>query len=113
MPAGTVVALVGENGAGKTTLAKLLCRFYEPDGGRILIDGVDLRRFPAEAWQARVSAAFQGFARFEFLVRETVGVGDLTQMEQAPAVQAALERAGAADVPTSLPAQLETQLGKA
>src|SRR6185312_15207659 len=74
LPAGSVVALVGENGAGKTTLAKLLCRFYEPDSGLILIDSVDLRCVPAEVWQARVSGAFQDFARFEFLVRETVGV---------------------------------------
>jgi ATP-binding cassette, subfamily B, bacterial len=106
------VALVGENGAGKTTLAKLLCRFYEPDGGRILIDGLDLDRIPPEVWRARVSAAFQDFARFEFLVRETVGVGDLPQVEDLPAVQAALTRAGATDVPAALPAELETQLGR-
>jgi ATP-binding cassette subfamily B protein len=113
LPAGSVVALVGENGAGKSTLAKLLCRFYEPDSGRLLIDGVDLRRLPVAAWRARLSAAFQDFARFEFLVRETVGVGDLPRIEQAPAIGAALARAGAGDVPAVLPKQLETQLGKA
>jgi ATP-binding cassette, subfamily B, bacterial len=59
-----------------------------------------------------VSAAFQDFARFEFLVRETVGVGDLPQVEDLPAVQAALTRAGATDVPAALPAELETQLGR-
>src|SRR5205807_735709 len=77
LPAGIVVALVGENGAGKTTLAKLLCRFYEPDGGRILVDGRDLRRIRVEEWRSRLSASFQDYARFEFLMRETVGVGDL------------------------------------
>jgi ATP-binding cassette, subfamily B, bacterial len=113
LPAGTVVALVGENGAGKTTLVKLLCRFYEPDGGRILVDGVDLGRFAVEEWRTRVSAAFQDFSRFEFLVRENTGVGHLARIEDATAVQAALVRAGAADVPQALPAGLETQLGKA
>jgi len=113
LPAGSVVALVGENGAGKTTLAKLICRFYEPDQGQVLVDGVDLRRFPIGAWRARLSAAFQDFAKFELLLRETVGVGDLTRIEDSAVVQAALGRAGAGDVPAALPDGMETQLGKA
>jgi ABC-type multidrug transport system fused ATPase/permease subunit len=113
LPAGGVVALVGENGAGKTTLAKVLCRFYEPDGGQILVDGIDLRRLPVDAWRARLSAAFQDFARFEFLVRETVGVGDLPRIEQSAVISEALARAGAGDVLATLPERLETQLGKA
>jgi ATP-binding cassette subfamily B protein len=113
LPAGSVVALVGENGAGKSTLVKLLCRFYEPSGGAILVDGVDLRRIPVEAWRARTSAAFQDFARFEFLLRETVGVGHLPRIEDRAAVQSALVRAGADDVPAHLTQGLETQLGKA
>jgi ATP-binding cassette subfamily B protein len=111
LPAGSVVALVGENGAGKTTLVKLLNRFYEPDGGRILVDGVDLSRLPLEDWRARVSAAFQDFGRFEFLVRETVGVGHVPRIEDAPAVWNALGRAGGDDVPPTLPRGIETQLG--
>ena len=107
------MALVGENGAGKTTLVKLLCRFYEPDEGEILVDGTDLRRIPVEAWRQRTSAAFQDFARFELLARETVGVGDLPHIEDPPAVEAALVRAAAEDVPRALPRGLETQLGKA
>ncbi|HEX2325366.1 MAG TPA: ABC transporter ATP-binding protein, partial [Chloroflexota bacterium] len=103
LPAGSVVALVGENGAGKTTLVKLLCRFYEPDEGAILLDGTDLRRIPVEAWRQRTSAAFQDFARFELLARETVGVGDLPHIEDPPAVEAALVRAAAEDVPRALP----------
>jgi len=113
LPAGAVVALVGENGAGKTTLVKLLCRFYEPDGGAILVDGVDLRRMPVEEWRARVSAAFQDFSRFEFVARETVGVGQLADIADAAAVRAALARGGAAGVPEALPEGLETQLGQA
>lgn len=113
LPAGIVVALVGENGAGKTTLVKLLGRFYEPDGGRILADGAALTRFPIEAWRARAGAAFQDFSRFELLTRETVGVGRLARIDDVPAVEAALARAGAGDVAPRLPRGLETQLGKA
>lgn len=112
LPAGSVVALVGENGAGKTTLAKLLCRFYEPTGGKVLVDGKALSRFDVEEWRERISAAFQDFTRFELLARETVGVGDLEKIEERAVVGAALGRAGAADLPGVLPLGLETQLGR-
>ena len=112
LPAGGVVALVGENGAGKTTLVKLLSRFYEPDTGRIAADGIDLRRFQVDEWRPRLSTGFQDFSRFEFVARETVGVGNLPAIEEVPAVEAALGRAGADDVPGTLPAGLETQLGR-
>ncbi|HEX2035140.1 MAG TPA: ABC transporter ATP-binding protein, partial [Chloroflexota bacterium] len=113
LPAGQVVALVGENGAGKSTLVKLLCRLYEPTEGRILVDGVDLRRLDLEAWRARLSAAFQDVARFEFLVRESVGLGDRPRMGRPAAVGAALARAGAAGLAAALPRGLETPLGRA
>ncbi|HEX2037959.1 MAG TPA: ATP-binding cassette domain-containing protein, partial [Chloroflexota bacterium] len=61
VPAGTSLAIVGANGAGKTTLVKLLCRLYDPTGGRITADGVDLRRFEVAAWRARIRAGFQDF----------------------------------------------------
>ncbi len=112
LPAGVVVALVGENGAGKTTLAKLLCRFYEPTGGEICLDRQPLSRFDVGAWRARVAAAFQDFARFELLAHETVGVGDLPLMDDRTRVRAALARAGAQDLPVQLPRGLETQLGR-
>jgi|ERR1044071_4603082 ATP-binding cassette subfamily B protein len=111
LPAGNVVALVGENGAGKSTLVKLLCRMYEPDAGRIIVDGVDLSRMPAEQWRARTAGAFQDFFRFEFRARHTVGVGDVPRLEDEPAVVTAVERAGADDVVNGLRAKLETQLG--
>ena len=113
LPAGRVVALVGENGAGKTTLVKLLSRFYEPDEGQILVDGVPLQRISVDEWRARCSAAFQDFARFEFLARETVGVGHLAYVNDGAAVQDALVRAAAEDVPPVLARGLEPQLGKA
>ena len=112
LPAGSTVALVGENGAGKTTLVKLLCRFYQPTSGTIEIDGVDLARFPLAEWRQRIAAGFQDFVRFEFVARETVGVGDLPRIDSTPAVTAALERARAGDVVERLPDGLDTQLGK-
>jgi ATP-binding cassette subfamily B protein len=108
---GSVVAIVGENGAGKTTLVKLLCRMYQPSGGRILIDGVDLARLSPESWRRRLAGAFQDFFRFELLARQTVGVGDLPRLDDRPAVEAAVERGGAADVVEQLARGLETQLG--
>ena len=108
---GTVVAIVGENGAGKSTLVKLLCRMYQPDEGRILIDGADLARMPVEEWRSRLAGAFQDFFRFEFKARHSVGVGDVLRLDNNPAVSAAVERAGAGDVVEGLPAGLETQLG--
>ncbi len=112
LPAGSTVALVGENGAGKTTLVKLLCRFYEPTDGRILVDGVDLRDIPIDGWRGRIATGFQDFARFELVARQTVGVGDLPKADDEPAVVGALDRARASDVVGRLPDGLSTQLGK-
>jgi len=111
LPAGAVVALVGENGAGKTTLVKLLAKMYEPTAGRICIDDVPLASIAADAWRERVAGAFQDFFRFELRARQTVGVGDVAHLEDEPAVSAAVTRAGAEDVVTRLKAGLETQLG--
>jgi ATP-binding cassette subfamily B protein len=108
---GSVVAIVGENGAGKSTLVKLLCRMYQPDGGRILVDGVDLARIRADDWRARLAGAFQDFFRFEFRLRHSVGVGDVARLDDEPAVVAAVGRAGADDVVEGLASGLETQLG--
>jgi ATP-binding cassette subfamily B protein len=111
LPAGTVVAIVGENGAGKTTLVKLLCKLYEPTAGRILIDGVPLARMSADDWRSHLAGAFQDFFRFEFRARHSVGVGDIPRLDDEPAVAAAVDRAGAEDVVARLPAGFETQLG--
>jgi ATP-binding cassette subfamily B protein len=111
LPAGAVIAIVGENGAGKSTLVKLLAHLYEPTSGRILIDGTDLAHISAVEWRARLAGAFQDFFRFEFRARQTVGIGDLPRLDDEPAVLAAVSRAGADDVIVRLPAGLETQLG--
>ena len=111
LPAGSVVAIVGENGAGKTTLVKLLCRFYEPTSGRITVDGTPLGSISAAAWRERIAGAFQDFMRFEFRARRTVGVGDLPREEYQGAVETAVVRGGATDVVERLPAGLDSQLG--
>ncbi|MFE6165689.1 ATP-binding cassette domain-containing protein [Streptomyces sp. NPDC056486] len=111
LPAGGVVALVGENGSGKSTLVKLLCRMYEPTLGRITVDGIPLDALDPERWRQRLGAAFEDFVRFEFALRETVGVGDLPRIADPRAVVGALGRAGATDLPGTLPDGLDTQLG--
>ena len=111
LPAGSVVAIVGENGAGKTTLVKLLAKLYEPSAGRILIDDIELARVRADEWRTRLAGAFQDFFRFEFRARHTVGVGDVPRLDDEPAVVTAVSRAGADDVVVRLKAGLETQLG--
>jgi len=111
LPAGAVVAIVGENGAGKTTLVKLLAKMYEPASGAIYADDVPLARVSAEAWRARLAGAFQDFFRFEFVARHTVGLGDVPHLDDHAAVVSAIGRAGADDVVARLAAGLETQLG--
>jgi ATP-binding cassette, subfamily B, bacterial len=111
LPAGAVVAIVGENGAGKTTFVKLLAKMYEPTSGAILVDGVPLSRIMATDWRAQMSGAFQDFFRFEFRARQTVGLGDLGRLEDDTAVTAAVDRADAGDVLVSLKSGLDTQLG--
>jgi ATP-binding cassette subfamily B protein len=111
LPAGAVLAIVGENGAGKSTLVKLLAKMYEPTSGRILIDGTDLARLSAVDWRAQLAGAFQDFFRFEFRARHTVGIGDLPRLDHERAVVAAVRRAGADDVILRLPEGLDTQLG--
>jgi ATP-binding cassette subfamily B protein len=113
LPAGKVIAIVGENGAGKTTLVKLLAKMYPPTHGRIVVDETDLVRLAAHDWRGRLAGAFQDFFRFEFQARHTVGVGDLPRLEDRPAVETAVGRAGADDVIARLTTGLETQLGPA
>lgn len=111
LPAGSVVAIVGENGAGKSTLVKLLAKLYSPAGGRVLVDGTDLARIDSARWRERLAGAFQDFFRFEFRAADTIGVGDLPRVGDEPALVTAAERAGARDLVDALPAGLRTQLG--
>jgi ATP-binding cassette subfamily B protein len=111
LPAGAVVAVVGENGAGKSTLVKLLGKYYEPTSGAIFVDDRPLARISTDEWRERLAGALQDFFRFEFRARQTVGLGDVPRLEDEPAVVTAVNRAGADDVVERLTGGLETQLG--
>jgi ATP-binding cassette subfamily B protein len=111
LPAGAVVAVVGENGAGKSTLVRLLAKMYEPDSGRILVDGRDLAGMAADAWRTRLSGAFQDFARFEYPLRLSIGLGDPPRAGDGDAVDRAVERADARALVGRLDRGLDTQLG--
>jgi ATP-binding cassette subfamily B protein len=111
LPAGSVVAVVGENGAGKSTLVKLLARMYTPTSGRITADGTDINRIDVEQWRERLAGAFQDFARLEFVAGTTVGLGDEPRQDDRAAVSTAVDRAGATPVVDELRLGLDTQLG--
>ena len=109
---GEVVALVGENGAGKSTLAKLLCRLYDPDAGRIAIDGTDIRQFSLSELRGKVGVMFQDFARYHFSARKNIHLGNIDVPEDSPAVERAARHAGAHEFITRLPKGYDTMLGK-
>ncbi len=109
---GQSLALVGENGSGKTTLIKLLTRLYTPDSGRVLLDGLDLRRWDAGALRNRIGVIFQDFGRYQFLVGENIGSGDADYFEDRQKWQQAAEKGMAAEFIEQLPAGYDTQLGR-
>lgn len=112
LPRGATVALVGENGAGKSSLVKLLARFYDPTGGKITVDGVDLRDLDLDAWREMTATSFQDFVKFEFKASESVGVGDLPSVGDRDRVEEAATFAGAQRILERLPEGLDTQLGR-
>jgi ATP-binding cassette subfamily B protein len=112
LPAGSVVAVVGEYGSGKTTLVKLLAKFYRPDSGRVAVDGVDLADFETRSWRSRISAAFQDFGRFVTTFGENVGLGDLPHLTEHERVARAVREADADRVLRRLPDGYDTLLGR-
>jgi ATP-binding cassette subfamily B protein len=112
IPRGQSLALVGQNGAGKTTFIKLMTRLYEPTEGRVLLDGRDLRSWDLETLRRRVGVIFQDFNEYQLEVRENVGFGSVEHVEDAPRVERAVDRGGAADLVKTLGKGLETQLGR-
>jgi ATP-binding cassette subfamily B protein len=112
IPAGRSLAIVGLNGAGKTTLVKLLARLYEPQDGRIAIDGIDLRDLPARAWRRRLGAIFQDFVHYDLPVRDNVGFGAPELLDDEERIRTGLARAGAADLVERLPNGTTTVLSR-
>lgn len=112
IPAGEVLALVGENGAGKTTIVKLLARLYDPTEGRILLDGRDLRDYDLDGLRRGVGVIFQDFVRFHFTAGENIGVGLVDDMDDLPRVREAAARSLADKVIARLPRGYDQPLGR-
>ncbi|MEU4624771.1 ATP-binding cassette domain-containing protein [Actinoplanes sp. NPDC023801] len=109
IPAGSSLAIVGDNGTGKSTFTKLLAGLYDPTGGRILIDGTDLRDLDPQAWRRRLAVVFQDFTRYPFSVRDNIAAGHIDARAGDPAVERAAELAGFV-VPPDLPDGWHTPL---
>lgn len=112
IPEGKVVALVGHNGAGKSTLIKLLCRFYDPQEGRILIDGVDLRELDQEALRRQIAVLFQSPVQYHATVHENIAFGDIQRLADRASVRQAAHDSGAAEPVQRLPEEFDSLLGK-
>ncbi|MEM9696419.1 MAG: ATP-binding cassette domain-containing protein, partial [Myxococcota bacterium] len=109
---GQRLGLVGQNGAGKTTLIKLLTRLYEPTAGRILLDGRDLKQWAPEALRRRIGVIFQDFVRYQMLVGENIGAGDVRAFSDAERWSTAADRGLAREFIEKLPRGYQTQLGR-
>ncbi|NBE96650.1 ABC transporter ATP-binding protein [Nonomuraea sp. KC401] len=112
IPAGRCTAIVGMNGAGKSTLVKLLCRLYDPDGGTIRVDGIDIASFPVTAWRRKLSVVFQDFARYEVSAAENIGFGAVGALDDRAGIEAAARTAGVPAVLGAAPGGLDVPLAR-
>ena len=112
IPRGQKLAVVGENGAGKTTLIKLLTRLYEPTQGRLTLDGLPLREWDAQALRARVGVIFQDFIRYQLILGENIGAGDVTRFDDEPRWRSAGEKGMVDSFVDRLAQGYRTQLGR-
>lgn len=109
---GETVAVVGRNGAGKSTLVKLFSQLYSEYEGEILLNGLSIRRYDREAFQRKIGIVFQDFVQYEMPMRQNIGFGDLSYLEQDEKLMQAAESAGIGDMVNRLPQKMETQLGR-
>ncbi|MEO1400420.1 MAG: ABC transporter ATP-binding protein [Cyanobacteria bacterium J06635_1] len=112
IPAGKIVAIVGDNGAGKSTLLKLLCRFYDPESGSIELDSIDIRQFPVQPLRKLITVLFQFPLTYQLSAADNIALGDLSAIDQQDRIQAAAIDAGIHDKLMHLPQQYNTLLGK-
>jgi ATP-binding cassette subfamily B protein len=112
LKAGEVLALVGENGAGKTTLVKLLSRLYDPDEGRILLDGRDLREYDLFALRSSIGVIFQDFVRFHLSAADNIAVGRIEARGDRARIEEAARRSLADEVVAKLPGGYEQLIGR-
>jgi ATP-binding cassette, subfamily B, bacterial len=110
--AGEVLALVGENGAGKTTLVKLLTRLYDPDEGRILLDGYDLREYDLDALRGNMGVIFQDFVRYNLSAGDNIAVGKIAARDDQVRIERAAIRSQADEVINRLPTGYRQMIGK-
>ena len=106
------LALVGENGSGKTTLIKLMTRLYAPTQGRVLLDGSDLQDWSVEALRERVGVIFQDFVRYQLLVGENIGAGDVEHFGDHARWAESADKGQAAPFIETMPNGYNTQLGR-
>jgi ATP-binding cassette subfamily B protein len=109
---GETIAIVGRNGAGKTTLFKLICRLYDPSGGRILIDGVDIRDYDPSELRAQIGGMFQDYVTYQATAAENIGLGSLDALSDREAIRSASRQAGSDQLIAALPQGYDTALGK-
>ena len=108
---GESLAIVGENGSGKTTLIKLLSRLYRPSKGKIYLEGLDLEEWDIEALRKKIGVIFQDFARYQLVVGENIGIGDVDEMDLESNVEKAAIKGMADKFIKNLPRSYATQLG--
>ena len=108
---GESLAIVGENGSGKTTLIKLLTRLYQPSEGKIYLEGLDLKEWDIDTLRKKIGVIFQDFARYQLLVGENIGIGDVDELEQDELIEKAAEKGMADEFVKDLPQGYKTQLG--
>jgi len=112
IPSGKITAIVGANGAGKTTLIKLLCRFYDPDGGKIEFNGLDLRDYNLDELRRKITVLFQDPVHYVATVTENIGYGMIDSGLDEAGIQKAAQSAGAEEIISRLPGGYDAPLGK-
>jgi ATP-binding cassette, subfamily B, bacterial len=112
VPAGKIVAIVGDNGAGKTTLLKLLCRLYDPDNGSVKLDNIDIRDISVDELRGLITVLFQFPVTYQFSVAQNIAVGDLSAAPSISEIEKAAQDAGVHEIIAKLPRGYDTRLGK-
>jgi ATP-binding cassette subfamily B protein len=112
IPAGKIVAIVGDNGAGKSTLIKLLCRFYDPEAGRIELDGIDIRKFSVDEYRRLITVLFQFPVPYYETAAQNIALGDISACPKVTELEAVAKGAGIHETITRLPRGYQSQLGK-